>query len=530
MLFKNTVRFGLAALMAVSGSAQEEAIAPEDSAVVKLTSDTFHDFIKEHPLVLAEFFAPWCGHCKTLAPEYVKAADELESKDIPLVQIDCTVNQELCQAQGIPGYPSLKVFKNGNADAAGEYQGGRDAKAIVSYMLKQSEPAVQVIEDEKAFKEILAKNLDSTLVVDGSVPDFNETFYEVADLLRDENTFIQHGKDGKLAIYLPGESEPIVYDGEDFDAETISKWVAVQAFPYFGDVNGDTYQSYMSSKIPLAYFFYTSPEEREEYESHFVDLAKKYRGKVNFAGLDASKFGRHAENLNQKQQFPLFAIHDTIKDLKYGLPQLAEEEFASLEEPLALAAKDITEFVENFLEGKVDPIVKSEDIPEVQEEHVFKLVGKNHEAIVRDSEKDVLVEYYAPWCGHCKRLAPIYESMAEFVHGSEELKDKVLIAKIDATANDVPSVEIQGFPVLYLWPAGEKSEPIQFEGPRTAEAFLAFIKKSGTNGADGVAIYEEYLVELEKKRQEEEEQKAKQAEEDAAIAEEEDAQLAQDEL
>ncbi|CAH01095.1 protein disulfide isomerase PDI1 [Kluyveromyces lactis] len=527
MLFKNTVRFGLAALMAASCSAQGDAVAPEDSAVVKLDADTFHEFIKEHPLVLAEFFAPWCGHCKTLAPEYVKAADELESKDIPLAQIDCQENQQFCQEQGIPGYPSLKLFKNGNPEAAGEYQGGRDAKAIVNYMLKQSEPAVQVVEDEKAFNEIIAKNLDNTYVVDGSVPEFNETFYQVADSLRDDYSFIQHGSDGKLSIYLPGESEPIVYEGEDFDAETISTWIAVEAFPYFGDVNGETYQAYMAVKVPLAYFFYTSPEEREEYESHFVDLAKKFRGKVNFAGLDASKFGRHAENLNQKQQFPLFAIHDTIKDLKYGLPQLADEEFAALEKPITLATEEITKFVEDFLEGKAEPIVKSEEIPEIQENSVFKIVGKNHEEIVRDPKKDVLVEYYAPWCGHCKKLAPTYESMAEFAHENDELKDKVLIAKIDATANDVQSVEIPGFPVLYLWPAGEETEPILFEGPRTAEAFLAFIKENGSHGVDGLALYEEYLVEVEKKKQEEEEaQKAKEVEEVA----EEDSELEQDEL
>lgn len=504
MLFGKTIKLGLATLMAVNAAAQEEATAPEDSAVIKLTSETFEDFIKEHPLVLAEFYAPWCGHCKHLAPEYVKAADELEDKDIPLAQIDCTENQQLCQEQGIPGYPSLKVFRNGNSKPAGEYQGPREAKAIVNYMLKQSEPAVRVIEDEKEFKKLVVKNLDNVLVVDGNVPKFNETFYQIADNLRDDYSFIQHGSDGKLRVYLPKETEPIVYDGDKYDAEAVSSWIAVEAFPYFGDVNGETYQAYMAAKIPLAYFFYTTPEEREEYEPHFVALAKKYRGKVNFAGLDASKFGRHAENLNHKQQFPLFAIHDTVKDLKYGLPQLSDEDFAALEKPLKLATKDIEKFVKDFLDEAVDPIVKSEEIPEKQEQYTFKIVGKNHDEIVRDPKKDVLVKYYAPWCGHCKRLAPIYENMAEFVHEAEELKDKVLIANIDATANDVQNVEIPGFPAIYLWPAGEKSEPIPFEGPRTIEAFLTFIKENGTHGVDGVSLYEEYVIALEKKKQEEE--------------------------
>ncbi len=52
-----------------------------------------------------------------------------------------------------------------------------------------------------------------------------------------------------------------------------------------------------------------------------------------------------------------------------------------------------------------------------------------------DGSKDVLVEFYAPWCGHCKSLAPVYEEVAQ------KLKDEdgVVLAKLDATANDVPS-------------------------------------------------------------------------------------------
>lgn len=97
------------------------------SDVHDLKKDTFTDFVKSHSLVLAEFFAPWCGHCKALAPEYEEAATTLKEKDIPLVKIDCVEEAELCKEYGVEGYPTVKVFRG--PDNASPYQGQRKAPA-----------------------------------------------------------------------------------------------------------------------------------------------------------------------------------------------------------------------------------------------------------------------------------------------------------------------------------------------------------------------------------------------------------------
>lgn len=63
--------------------------------VLQLTDSTLKDTITQNDVVLIKFYAPWCGHCKRLAPDYEKAADLLKEKGVSAVmaEVDCTVEQ-----------------------------------------------------------------------------------------------------------------------------------------------------------------------------------------------------------------------------------------------------------------------------------------------------------------------------------------------------------------------------------------------------------------------------------------------------
>ena len=81
------------------------AAAADGSDVIDLTPETFDTIVKPEALMLVEFFAPWCGHCKALAPHYEEAATTLKEKGIKVAKVNCVDEADLCQTNGISGYP-----------------------------------------------------------------------------------------------------------------------------------------------------------------------------------------------------------------------------------------------------------------------------------------------------------------------------------------------------------------------------------------------------------------------------------------
>merc|ERR1712223_1661734 len=85
----------------------------DHDGVTVLNRDTFAHFVQPKDLVMVEFYAPWCGHCKKLEPEYKKAAEVLAKDNIILAKVDATKEGELAKEHMIQGFPTLTIFKKG---------------------------------------------------------------------------------------------------------------------------------------------------------------------------------------------------------------------------------------------------------------------------------------------------------------------------------------------------------------------------------------------------------------------------------
>jgi len=114
---------------------------------------------------------------------------------------------------------------------------------------------------------------------------------------------------------------------------------------------------------------------------------------------------------------------------------------------------------------------------------VTVLDDANFDAIVKDATKDVLVEFYAPWCGHCKQLTPKYAQVAAAFAGD----DDVVVAKLDADAHKelATTYGVSGYPTLKFFPKGNKDGEA-YTGAREAADFVKFLNdRAGTERTIG---------------------------------------------
>jgi protein disulfide-isomerase A1 len=103
-------------------------------------AQNFDEVVNANSHVLVEFYAPWCGHCKKLAPEYAAAAAQLKASGnkAVLAKVDADSEKDLGAKFEVEGFPTLKWFVNGKPQ---EYNGGRVTKEIVSWIEKHTGPA-----------------------------------------------------------------------------------------------------------------------------------------------------------------------------------------------------------------------------------------------------------------------------------------------------------------------------------------------------------------------------------------------------
>jgi len=256
---------------------------------------------------------------------------------------------------------------------------------------------------------------------------------------------------------------------KNYSASAFKEFVETKTTPTIMAFDEKCAQHIFGKSNPGLFLYYDKNSENSTaLEAILDEVAPQIKAKIQVikTGVSQGLETKLAEYVGvTAADLPTVRIADTRSDLK---------KYTMTGE---ISTQNILNFVADWENKKLTTVLKSAEPPATQEGHVVVLVGKTFDKIVLDPTKDVLVEFYAPWCGHCKKLTPIYEEVAEKLSHNKNL----IIAKMDATANETDKVQIQGFPTIKFWPAGNKASPKEFEGERTVDGFIEYLTKQSTN-------------------------------------------------
>nr|AMM62661.1 conotoxin-specific protein disulfide isomerase variant 4 [Conus bullatus] len=447
----------------------------QDEKVYVLKATNFDNFIKENEFVLVEFYAPWCGHCKSLALVYSETAGKLmeEGSNIKLAKVDATVEKDLAGKFNVTSYPTIKFFISGEPM---EYTGGRQTSNFINWLKKKTgSPAkdVKTSEEAKTFidsDEVIVMGFFKDQEDEGAAA-FKKIAAEIEDIAfgitSEESVFKEHKmkKDGVVLFkkFDEGRSD---FSG-DFGEAAMSKFVKDNRLPLVNEFSQEIAKTLFTGDVQSYLMLFIKKEEAKDTLDTFKAVASEFKGKVLFIYLDTAK----EENEHIMGFFGLKAADAPAMRLIY-----LDEDLAKYKpESDSLDKSTMTKFVQDFLDGKLKTYLKSEEVPEDWDAKPVKvLVSKNFKEVAMDKSKAVFVEFYAPWCGHCKELAPIWDQLGEKFKDSKD----IIIAKMDSTANELEEVEIMSFPTLKYFPKGS-DEIIEYDGEKTLEELTKFVESGG---------------------------------------------------
>jgi len=490
-----------AALLAVSWA--DDEVPKEEEGVLVLTEKNFEKAITDNKYILVEFYAPWCGHCKALEPEYAKAAGELSEKksDIKLAKVDATVERKLGEKYGVSGYPTLKFFRDGKPV---DYTGGRKSPDIVTWLEKKTGPPAKDLATADALNEFKTLTKERPVVVIGYFKkdgDDKKAFLDAAAGFDDIQFGITDNADVAKAADLKKEGIVVLMDFDDkraefdgkYDADEITKFVKEKSMPLVVDFTQEAAGKIFGGDIKKHCILFMSgkSDKKDEIIESLKSTAKDNKGKVLFVNMDtdSEENQRIVDFFGIKPaELPTLRMIDLEADMTKYKPETTD-----------ITKESVAAFVTGVLDGKIKAHLMSEEVPEDWDKNPVKvLVGKNFAEVAKDKSKHVFVEFYAPWCGHCKQLAPIWDELAEKFKDRED----VVIAKMDSTANELEEVKVQSFPTLKWFPK-DSDEVVDYNGGRTLEDLTKFVENDG----------KEVKKEEEEKKEEEKEDEDKKKDE-----------------
>jgi protein disulfide-isomerase A1 len=290
----------------------------DETDVVVLDKDNINEEMKKATHMLVEFYAPWCGHCKELAPHWARAATAIKNA-VPVVvvaKVDVEKNPELGERFGVEGFPALKWLTGyPNIFAQGEfadYDGGRTDSEIVAWVKKKFLPPCKQLnttEDLAMFKGseevVIMAFLDQSAVTTPCTSPFCDVWktYEAAARKANDLTFAYtvnkdvHEnatfKTGDVVMYKRhtklGPIEELLFKKVDGTIQDLVSWVQIERLPIVTEFSQAYSDLIFKAPVDAQALLIARKHEDHAKSAHEAlhTVAKDFRGKFVAVFVDA---------------------------------------------------------------------------------------------------------------------------------------------------------------------------------------------------------------------------------------------------
>lgn len=455
-------------------SSDPEVLRRAQRIVFELSNENAKKVIDGNEYVLLLGYAPWCHRSAELMPHFAEAATALKEmgSSLVLAKLDAERHTKAATLLGIKGFPTLLLFVNGSAQS---YTGGFTGEEMVIWARKRTGVPIIRLSSITAAEEFLKKH---QMFAIGLFEKFEGHDYEEfvkAATANNEIQFVETSNVEVASVLFPDigtrnrflglvKSDPEKYEifEDSFEEGKMLKFLEYHNFPLVTVLNELNSIKVHSSPMKLQVYIFAEVEEFKKLLMLLQDVARKFKSKIMFIYADSADdnlakpfltlFGLESES-----EKPIVTAFDNIIGGKY----LLESD---------LTHSNLEEFCLGLFNGTLSPFYKSEPIKD-NKGIIQAVVGKTFDKLVLNSDKNVLLEVHTPWCIDCEAVSKRIEKLAKHFKGLNNM----IFARIDASSNEHPKLQINEFPALLFYPSVDKSNPIKLSKKSSLKELIAFI-------------------------------------------------------
>ncbi|GBE79006.1 hypothetical protein SCP_0202030 [Sparassis crispa] len=281
--------------------------------VLELNENTFRDVVDDG-MIFVKFFAPWCGHCKKLAPVWRELAVEMQHK-LAIAEVNCDDHNALCHAEGVTGFPML-VYYGGKDGGKTEYTSGRKLEQLKAFAEKISGPPMREMNFEDLHARVeehpvlylllhpptsnwpINHLLDASHILFGSPPIYTSTssrLYSHFGITPDASIILalKDGDDAAPAAVYQFTTQA----NADHEKESLTSWLLRNRLPLSLALSSDNFQDVMNAPHkPLVVLAAAAPSALQaDIAPEMRELARQWRdargsAAVVFAWMDAERW------------------------------------------------------------------------------------------------------------------------------------------------------------------------------------------------------------------------------------------------